>query len=220
MALSFPLSLANFLDLLPVARSPFDPGEALQMDETGGGELVTSANGERLWSGQLVLDGLTYPEAAAATALLSLVRAAGRPFLVTDLRRLGPAADPWGTILGAATPVISGVQTGGRELRIDGLPAGYVLSRGDYLGFGYGPSSGRRALHQVVTGGAASGAGLSPWLEVVPEVRAGWAAAAPVTLLRPACKAIYVPGSWSPGESARGTVTGMSIRFMQTLVAG
>lgn len=219
MPLTYPLSLADFLLKLPLSRTPFDLGEAVAVEETAGGEMLTSGNGVRLWEGRLATEGLSYAEAAAVRALFGLVRAAGRPFLVTDLRQNGPAADPTGAILGAATPTLSAVQSGGRELRIDGLPAGYVLSPGDYLSFTYDGSPGRQALHQVVVGGAASGAGLTPWLEVVPEVRAGWSAAAPVTLVRPVCRAVFVPGSYEPGESARGVVNGLAIRFSQTLGA-
>jgi hypothetical protein len=217
MPLTFPLTLADFLLKLPLSRCPVDLGEAVQADETGGGEMLTSGLGVRLWEGRLAMDGLTYAEAAAARALLHLVRAPGRPFLVTDLRQNGPAADPGGVVLGAATPVLSSVQSGGRELRINGLPAGYVLSAGDYLSFVYGSSPSRQAMHQVVVGGAASGAGLSPWLEAVPEVRAGWAAGAPVELVRPVFRAVFVPGTYEPGESARGVVNGLSIRFSQTM---
>ena len=83
------------------------------------------------------------------------------------------------------------------------------------LSFDYG-SPARRALHRVVVGRTTGAGGVLQWLEVIPEVRpATWPV--PVTLLRPTARALFVPGSFTPGESRRGLVTGAAFGFIQTL---
>lgn len=216
MALTFPLSLASFLDALPIAACDFDLGEALQVDETGGGEQLIAELGARLWSGRYLLAPMTFDETTAARALIDLIRAPGRAFLATDLRQRGPRSDPTGAILGAATPTLTATQTAGREITLAGLPAGYVLARGDMVGFSYATS--KRALHRVVAGGTANGSGTLAWAEVVPAVRAFTGTPA-VTLLRPVVKAVILPGSVQPGEWSARLVSGMSFGFIQTLVA-
>lgn len=217
MALTFPLTLAQFVDLLPVASCRFDLGEALQTDETGGGEMLTSVLGARLWAGRYAMAPMTLDEATAAQGLIDLMRAPGAAFDATDLRQRGPRGDPAGTGLGGFAPVITATQSAGREITIGAAPPGYVLARGDLLAFGYGIGATRRALHRVVTGGTAGVGGTTGWIEVVPAVRAGWPAAAPVTLVRPTCKATLLPQSFEPGEWSNRLVTGLSFRFTQTL---
>lgn len=216
MALTFPLSLAAFLDLLPVAACDFDLGEALQGDETGGGEELLAELGARVWTGRYLLAPMTFDEATAAKALIDLIRAPGRAFLATDLRQKGPRGDPNGVILGASTPTLTATQSAGREVTIAGLPAGYVLAPGDMLGFTY--ASTKRALHRVVVGGTANGAGTLAWAEVIPAVRAFTGTPA-VTLVRPVAKAVIQPGSFQPGDWQNRLVSGMSFGFTQSTVA-
>jgi hypothetical protein len=216
MALTFPLSLANFLDKLPVAACDFDLSEAMQADETGGGEQLLAELGARVWTGRYLMAPMTFDEATAASALIDLIRAPGRAFLATDLRQRGPRGDPLGVILGAATPTVTATQAAGREITIAGLPAGYVLAPGDMLSFVYATS--KRALHRVVVGGVASGGGTLAWAEVIPAVRT-FAGTPAVTLLRPVAKAVIQPGTFQPGEWRDRLVTGMSFGFAQTTVA-
>ena len=84
-----------------------------------------------------------------------------------------------------------------------GLPAWYVLTRGDYLAFDYGSPS-RRALHKVVSLTVqASAGGVTPVFEVTPLIRPGALVGAVVTLVRASCKARIMPGSVSKGASFR-----------------
>ncbi|MGQ0563661.1 MAG: hypothetical protein ACT4OK_01135 [Gemmobacter sp.] len=218
MALTFPLALASFVDLLPVASCAMDLGEAVQMDETGGGEPLMSALGSRLWAGRYALSPMTYDEATAAQALIDLVRAPGGSFLAADLRQWGPRGDPAGAGLSGFTPALSAISTGGREIAISGAPPGYALARGDMLSFGYGTGAARRALHRVVRALLpADGGGVIPSIEVIPAVRAGTGLLPPVALVRPVMKAVIVPGSFEEGEWSNRLVRGMAFRFSQSL---
>ena len=53
--LTFPLPLDQFFDLLPVETLTFDPSESVEIDETGGGEVLKATLGPDLWQGQLDL---------------------------------------------------------------------------------------------------------------------------------------------------------------------
>lgn len=71
------------------------------------------------------------------------------------------------------------------------LPAGFVLTVGDYIAFEYTTSV--RALHRVVLGGTADGSG-NCVVEVRPQIRAGWSPST-VLLAQPAGKFLILPGS-------------------------
>jgi len=218
VALTFPLSTANFMDLLLVQQLGFDTPEQVEVSQTGGGEIMLAAVAPMLWQGEVKLGDMTQIEAAPIEVRLDLLRA-GRNFYAYDLRRPAPRLDPTGSILGASTPSIYALVAGNREMQLQGLPVGYRLSAGDYLAFDYTSASVvRRALHRVVadTAGASAG-GISPTFEVTPMLRPGVVTGAAVTLVKPACKAIIVPNSVSKGQTSKTITSGASFRFMQTL---
>ncbi|HSG56056.1 MAG TPA: hypothetical protein VLA45_11415, partial [Paracoccaceae bacterium] len=150
MALAFPLALDSFWSGLRIRQAQFYLPEALEINETGDGEVISADTGPRLWRGSATLVREYHAQAAANHAILSVLRQAGRSFFAYDTVKAFPAADPEGTILGASTPVIAALMSNNREMDISGLPASYVLSIGDYLSFSYGTGPVRHALHQVV----------------------------------------------------------------------
>lgn len=216
MPLSFPLSLATFWTRLPIDSFELDLGEALQLDETGGGEQLTADLGVRLWRGTVTMGRLRYAEAAEVEVLLDTLRQAGRFFLGNDARRPRPLADPTGAILGAAAVTVSAIPST-RELTLAGLPAGYVLSPGDYLSFTYDGTNARRGFHRVVTGGAASGGGVLGPVEIVPPLRPGLTTGTAVTLSSPVFKACLLAGTAARGASRRQITEGSTFGFIQTL---
>lgn len=217
MPLAFPLTLAQFMDLLPVAVLTFDCPEQVFTSRTAGGEILSADIGPRLWQGTIELGRMTPEEAAAVLPLIRLARGAGASFLARDLSRPGPRLDPKGLILGAAAVKIASVAANAREIALKGLPANYALSAGDLLRFGYGSSPVRYALHELVAPVTASASGVTGLVEVVPPIRPGAVADAAVTLVKPSCKAVIVPGSYQPGTPRRGLVEGVGFQFMQTL---
>lgn len=216
MALSFPLSGTEFWGGLPVVSATFHLGEALQSSRTAGGAILTASLGERLWSCEIQLEARSHAAAAKAAARLSILREPGRSIYAWPLEKPYPAADPDGAILGASAVTIYTLPAGNRELRLQGLPPGYVISDGDFLSF---VQAGSPALHQVVVGGTASGAGFTPPLEVTPNLRPGAAVGLAVQLIRPFCRMVYVPDSHRPGSAARALTSGLSASFLQTLRA-
>lgn len=216
MAITFPIARASFFARLPLANITFDVPENNSFSRTKGGDILTADNGARLWQGEITLGQITRSELATVRPMLTLLRGAGTSFLMNDPTRPYPQSDPTGSLLAGASPVISGLPNA-RELSISGLPSGYVLSPDDMLGFSYASSPMRRALHQVVTGGTAGTGGNLSMIEVTPPIRPGAAVGAAITLIRPVCKAVIVPGSYQPGRTKAFLTEGISFRFCQTL---
>ncbi len=216
MALTFPLDLNGLFNRLAKIEASVDPGEALLANVTGGGEIITSAIGARLWRGRITGRGHAFIDLDAMTARIDLVRQAGASFYVAPAHRDGPQADPEGTLLGAATPQITSVNANNRDVTISGLPAAYVLTEGDLVSFTYLASPVRFALHKVVTGAVANGSGVAS-VELMPPLRPGHAVPFTLRLLRPFCKAVIVSGSYQPPVYDRRGRATFSFDWQQTL---
>lgn len=216
MPLTYPLSYAQFLGALRVAEVTFRLSHPQEHTRLGDGTVISASLGASLWAGTIRLAQANHPRHAQMEALLALMDQPGATFLCHDPRYVRPASDPSGSILGSRTVTIHSVAGNLRELRITGLPSGYVLSSGDMLAFQYGANPVRYALHRVVIGGTASSTGLSPMLEVVPNLRPGAVTGLTVTLIRPACKARLLPDP-TYGAGRQALSRGASFDFIQTL---
>ncbi len=214
---TFPLFRSQFMDALLVQEAVFDLGEAMQVDETAGGELLTASLGTRLWEGEVRLAKMTAAEWALIEPMIDLLREPGRSFQCFDPRRPFPGFDPTGAIIAAASPVIGTVSGTFREMSLTALPANYQLRRGDYLSFTYGSNPARRALHRIMENVTATAGGASGLFEVIPAVRPGWSSGLSVELRRAWCKAQLVPGSVDKGSFRRGIAEGVGFRWKQSL---
>lgn len=205
MALTFPLSLADFLDDLAVSFTTFELAEAIEQKTTGGGEIVSAQVAPRLWQGTLELGPQTWAEHEAAMALVRALQRPGATFLASPLhlRRTGfPAATLYSV-------------EGGVDVRVAGLPGGTAIPAGACFSFAYGV--GRRALHQVVQGATANGSGIAGPFEVVPALRPGFALDVSLNFNAPVFKAVLVPGTVKSGRLRRALGDGISFSFRQTL---
>ena len=216
MALTYPLSYAQFLGALRVEEVTFRLSHPQEHTRLGDGTVISASLGASLWTGTIKLAQANHPRHAEMEALIGLMDQPGATFLCHDPRQIGPASDPSGSSLGTRTVTIHSVASNLRELRLTGLPSGYVLSAGDMLGFQYGSSPVRYALHRIVVGGTASSSGLTPMLELVPNLRPGAVAGMTVSLIRPACKARLLPEP-SYGAGRQALSRGASFDFIQTL---
>ncbi|MCV2876347.1 hypothetical protein OE810_08750 [Rhodobacteraceae bacterium XHP0102] len=216
MALTYPLSYAQFLGALRVEEVTFRLSHPQEHTRLGDGTVISASLGASLWTGTIRLAQANHPRHGQMEALIALMDQPGATFLCHDPRYLGPAGDPTGAILGSRTVTIHSVASNMRELRLTGLPSGYVLSAGDMLGFPYGSNPVRYALHRMVLGGAASSLGSTPMLEVIPNLRPGAVAGLTVSLIRPACKARLLPAP-TYGSGRQALSRGASFDFIQTL---
>ena len=216
MALTYPLSYAQFLGALRVEEVTFRLSHPQEHTRLGDGTVISASLGASLWTGTIRLAPANHARHAQMEALIGLMDQPGATFLCHDTRQIGPASDPTGSALGSRTVTIHSVASNMRELRLTGLPSGYVLSAGDMLGFQYGSSPVRYALHRIVIGGTASSSGLTPILELVPNLRPGAAAGLTVSLIRPVCKARLLPEP-NYGSGRQALSRGASFEFIQTL---
>lgn len=217
MAYTYPLSLAQFFDILPISEIIFDIPDAVQMDETEGGELIIAELGTRLWQGEVRLGDMTANEAAEVGAMLDVLRGAGASFMAYDVARPGPRLDVTGAGLGASTPTMTQVTSDNREIRLSGLPSGYQLKRYDYVGFQYGSNPTRFALHRLASNGTAVAEGVTQLIQVTPPLSPGWIEGVAVSLVKASCKARLVPGSVQPGRRRATMTVGAGFKFVQTM---
>lgn len=214
MALTYPRSLAQFLDTLRVAEWTMEPSDALETGQTGRGEVIASAYGTTLWEGTVTVGRATTPNGETVQALINALRAPEASFLIAHPIRRKPYVDPTGSFLGSSTPVIGLVYPNNLDIQINGLPVGYVLTAGDFVGWTYDTS--RRALHQVVETRTTDGSGVID-ITVSHPVRGTVSAGTAVTILDPVCKAKLVPGSINPRTYTRRGAAAMSFQWRQTL---
>lgn len=215
MAISYPLSAADWFGALPIAGMTLDPSENVVVDLSGAGEPITDDVAPMLWKGAVTLGRMLASEAGHASVMMDLLRPAGALFWAFDIRRPAPAADPGGLMLGTAAPVIHALPAGNRELALAGLPAGYVLTIGDNLGFSY--AGGRVALHRVAEPVRANSNGVTPPFQVSTLIQPGAIVGTPVQLLRPSIPCMRVPGSVVTGDTRARITEGFTFQFSQTL---
>lgn len=216
MALSFPLPV-SFFGGLKVASCVFDLPDALESSRTADGAVLTASLGERLWSARVTLAPGLARDIEAVKARLSVLREAGRSLLVHPYPVFSPGHDPDGAALAGATVTIYALAGNSRELRLQGLPPGFVLRAGEFMSFQY-LDPPHLALHQVVSVEVvADGGGITPLIEVTPHIRPGAVTGATVSLFKPAMRGVIVPGSVSVGASRPVFSEGLSFEVVQVL---
>lgn len=216
MALSFPLSLANFYDKLMIQDVSIHLPELLQFTRSRAGDVMVEDIGERLWMGRVSLHRRNHADVSAAEALLSLVRSGQGSFWFCDPRHVTPRADQ-AQVVASSTVTISAVAGNRRDLTLAGLPVGYTLSPGDRLSFGYVVGGDARYAYHQITVGAGTGAGTSCVVQVDPHIRDGFELGAVVTLINPKMKAIYLPSSYQPSTGRGGMSEGAAFSVQQVL---
>lgn len=212
----------DFFDTLCPRDTAFEPSLATTEDRLADGTVIASAIGAALWRVSARMPQMPVAQYRAVQARLVRLQQPGNFVMAWDVSAHGPASDRGGVILGSATPVVQAVDADAARLRVSGLPAGYVLSAGDWIGWTYASSPVRYALHQLVTGAVADGTGLTPLFEVQPHIRAmpngtGLAGlvGAPVSLVRPRAKFRVTGVTWP--ERSGPVQRGLSIQMIQTL---
>jgi hypothetical protein len=205
----------TFFGGIKVASARLTLSEPQETNRLADGSILKASLGAALWQGELsLIPGYHVDQGAIEVRLAKLLRA-GQTFLAYDTRYDGPASDPDGIILGSNTPTIHTLNGDNRRLRVTGLPAGYQLTAGDWIGWTYGSNPVRYALHRIETDATASSAGLTPLFAVEPFIRPGITVGAAVTLVRPPIKAVMTQADYG---AARPVITdGASFSFIQTL---
>lgn len=216
MAQSFPMPIDQFFGNIPIRTVSQDLGEAMEYNQTAGGEIVTADMGPRLWRTTFTLNPDYHAPLNRIRARLNMLRQANRSLIVTSSPIEYPDYDPDGSILGASTITIKSVAGNNRDITLTGFPVDYELRAGDMLSFTYGSNPVRYAMHQVVSDGVANVVG-DMTVEVADFIRPGAMPGMGVVLKKPYYKAVVVPDSTESGEASNIISNGLSFSVIQTL---
>jgi hypothetical protein len=231
MALSFPLNLSDFLETFKIAGLTIRLGEALIVNRTGGGELIRSDYGSRLWEGSITIASQRNATIEDVMSLVYRLQDGNGSFMIHPIHKQGPAAlsalGEWfllrgvvnarGIWIDSETAQINSLPVNARTITLKGLDPGFVITRGDFLSFTYLSSPTRHAFHQAVESVAANSSGVTGPFEVMPPIRPGAAVDAVVRLHRPQLKAIMVPGSLRQSGMSPESAASISFEWRQTL---
>ena len=193
MPFSFPFDL---LDDFPGWANEFGLLRREEQSRTAGGVTIVKDMGEPLWQAAYATTVLTPNELDYWRARLDVLDGGQQQFKAYPLSRCFPIKYPngsWPTGSGFSgdSATISARWNSGKELTISGLPAGYIVSRGDFLRIG------SRNLHRVVNREVADGSGVAAGVEVRPHF---WPETEPgdaLSVRKPYCLMTIVPGSIS-----------------------
>jgi len=152
-------------------------GVRKEFSRQAGGRSIGKLMGPTLWRCALTSVRMPIDDAMVLETRLRQIEEQDGTFLAYDPRRPRPASYPSGSLDGVT---IYAIGSNMRSLRLQGVPAGFVLSEKDYLSFTYGD---QRAVHQVAETVTASPAGITPVFEVVPHIRDGAAVGNGVRLI-------------------------------------
>jgi hypothetical protein len=193
----------------------FLPDVAQETSGQAGGQVRVRDLRSPLWRIRVSAPTIALPNKQDVVALIEAMGISIGTFYAWNPERRYPKADPSGTILGVSAPEIRTVGTNNKSLSLSGLPAGYVLSRGDMLAFDYGsPSS--RALHRVVTPTVtADGDGETAEFEIAPHFRQGVEEGLGVTLVKASAEFCIIPGTYEP--DADGLFGSISFEAIQVV---
>jgi hypothetical protein len=214
-ALVFPYSLASFADLLKIESVTWDLQRNDQVDGLESGQILASETAPPLRRGTVNIRGLDYDEDSEISALIEALDGSIQKFMLYGPPRLYPAKDPKGLILGANVVTLSVIDADNKRITLAGLPVGYVLTRGDFVQFPFGPSGVMNAYHRIVQGSVADGAG-NAVIELRPHVYAGTVTGVTCILKKPAARVIMVPGSYEPGLVRAQKVEGKKFNVIES----
>jgi hypothetical protein len=192
MVATFPLAQSALADLLRIRSVVWNLERYV---ETSGveGEDIEAELRSPLWVGEVESVPMELAEANQLYARFLLLDGGMQSFYLHNPLAPYPQADPDGSIIGSDTVQIHTVGVDNKTLRLKGLPAGYVLTIGDYIAVTYNTS--RRALYIVCETVTADGSGNTPSFEVRGYLRPGTAVNNVVDLKKPAAKVKLVDGT-------------------------
>jgi hypothetical protein len=220
MSISFPLPIASLADLLPIVSVSWNQLRQETNSAAGSGEFLTHVLGPVLWTAEVQSAPMLHAEAEQYRARFATLDGSAQSFYLFNPLMKYPQADPGGATLGAATVTVQSINANRKALKLTGLPAGYVLTIGDYFHVVYDTSPYRRALIQVVEGVTADGTGLTPEFEVRPHLRPGISTGDSVSLVKPAAKVKLLSDSFAVEPADDASMSRFRFSVRQTLQKG
>lgn len=219
MSLIRPYPLAFLSDRLPILNVNWTPQRNDEYSGSGDGRLWSADLAPPLWRASVSLTNLDNLTADDLAARLRSLEGSREAWLFGSRPVSYPRADPMGLGLAGATVRVAFTASGGRELALKGLPAGYDLSVGDKFCFTYLADPLRVYFGEVSEPVSADASGATPAFAIWPRLPAGTAADMIITLARPYLKVVIVPGTLDCGTSGMSggvdQTTGMGFTVVQ-----
>lgn len=188
-----PVSYPRAMPAIGFATIQFEPDFQTVTAPERGGRLVSVEIGPARWVGKWRTSTLTPAQFQAWRAWIASLRDSTRLFYGGDrLCRLPFAYRRTGLPGGFTTGNASSwsVNAAREALTLNGLPAGFVITEGDYVGFSW--TSTKRALVRSLETVTASAGGVATF-DVSPSVPALVPGGAVATLLDPVCLMRLIP---------------------------
>jgi hypothetical protein len=216
MAITYPYSVSFLADRLKIASLVWDVQRNDELSGSGDSRIWQAELADPLWSATVNLAAGYNNNMKQIAALIRKLHGAQESFFLYDPMSRYPQADPDGSLLGASVVRIDSVGAGGRTISLNGLPAGYVLTLADKMQIAYATSPVRYAFLEVSDQTVvASGGGVTSAFEVFPNAPVGVAVNDVVTLIKPACRMIIMPGSHNPGTGSPLITTDGAFKAIQ-----
>lgn len=184
MTLTFPRT--DILDGLhfPASTPRFKPLWRQEISRTAGGVTRVKDMGPLLWNASYLTVPMPRLKAGEVEADLLSLDNGGLLFKGYDPARPFPASDSTAALTGVTVRAVRGDR---RALSLTGLPAGFTLTKGDWVSVDDGSNLHLLQAVETITG--------STWFEVRPGVRADIAAGDAVTLRYASAYFMVDPGS-------------------------
>lgn len=213
MVLTRPYPLATLADRLPITSVEWDIQRNDELSGVGSGQIWPAELADPLWMANVVLWSDRTPVIKQIAALIRALHGSQEAFWLYDPLSKYPAADPDGSILGTNSITIS--SRGTYTITLQGLPLGYKITLGDKMQIAYGSGPVRYAFLEASESVTEHTGDTKVQVETFPHPPAGIKAGDPVTLIRPACRCVIVPGSFKPGTARRHYTEGATFRAIQ-----
>lgn len=223
MSLTFPRDMPS----AGVGEETFEIQRVDYLSPEAGGRLGSMSAGYPLWGGEWALPTKGQARADEWRAWISAQRGSTRLFYGYETARRVPLAYQDSNMLAllrAGGGAFDGKATswsvnGTRDvLTLNGLPAGLVLTWGDYCGFEWTTSSqARRSLVRAVESVVANGSGVAAFA-VEPPLPLLTSGAALANLYRPSCLMRLVPSQTKLGGKTRRQAISGGIKALQELL--
>lgn len=217
MSLTFPLSTAAFFDLLQLSAFTMPSSFGRETSGLGSGKIIEKDLRPQLWTARAQSIDLDYDTHADQVALIEAVIARRGTFYAYDIAKKYPRNDPDGSILGSNTVLVADV-SGNFALKFSGLPAAYVISRGDLFAYHDGLSQMLYRSSETVT---ADGAGDTAFFEVTPKLSTATSHALSsspalvVDLIKPTAEMMIVPGTFTQTDGRSDLSRAFSFQAIQ-----
>gem|GEM_PF-3379009 len=182
----------NLMDAILIREAIFVLEWRQNLSSIASGGTRGEDAGPPKWRASITSIVMGHDDLSSILAEIYLLDGVRGTFYVTNPKKPGPRNDKDGAILGSNTVQIAAVS--GETISLKGLPANYVLSRGDFLHFDIG-SPAVRALHILGEDVTANGSGVTDPVKVRPAPFIGTVADLAVTLIEPSAEMVILPGT-------------------------